>query len=122
SAVSSLLFGAIGETARTVIGTDEDCAVRVSLRSIPSGGALHPTGIFVALLEESDLPRGLYHYHVPEHSLECVRPIDESGVANLLAGFPIHPYVMDLTRASAIFFITTKFWRPRAKYGARGYR
>ena len=122
SEVSSLLFGAIGETARTMIRTDEDCSVSVSLRSIPSGGALHPTGIFVASLRESDLPRGLYRYHVPEHSLECVKTINGSGSEDLLAGLPIHPYVVDLTGASAIFFITSKFWRARAKYGARGYR
>ena len=122
SAVSSLLYGAIGETARTVIRTDEDCSLSVSLRSIPSGGALHPTRIFVALLRESDLSRGLYHYHVAQHLLESVKTINESGSEDLLAALPIHPYVVDLTRASAIFFITSKFWRARAKYGARGYR
>ena len=38
------------------------------------------------------------------------------------AAFPVHPLVVGLGSAAALFFITSKFWRSRAKYGPRGYR
>lgn len=122
SALASLLFGAIGETGRTEIFADEFDSVNVSLRSIPSGGALHPTGIYAVLLQQGELARGVYHYHVPDHSLELVKTISASGSEQLMEALPVHPYVVNLSSASAIFFITSKFWRTRAKYGARGYR
>jgi SagB-type dehydrogenase family enzyme len=122
--LGSLLFGAIGETGRTVTGHEGNHPVYACLRSIPSAGALHPTELFVAMLQENEFPRGVYHYYAPEHSLEFVKPIGHSGMElkRLFAAFPIHPRVVDLTHASAIFFISTKFWRARAKYGPRGYR
>ncbi|MGH7226203.1 MAG: SagB/ThcOx family dehydrogenase, partial [Gemmataceae bacterium] len=48
--------------------------------------------------------------------------LSPSDLEALFAAFPIHPEVVDLAPAAAIFFITTKFWRSRAKYGPRGYR
>jgi SagB-type dehydrogenase family enzyme len=123
SALSSLLFGAIGETGRTEVGGSElDRPVTVSLRSIPSGGGLHPTGVFAAILQEDELARGVYHYDVPEHVLEFVKATSEAESEDLFAAFPMHPYVVDLKHVSAIFFISSKFWRSRAKYGPRGYR
>jgi len=120
--LSSLLFGAMGETGRVVTGYIDDHPFTASLRSIPSAGALHPTGIFAVILQEGELARGVYHYDVPEHALEFVKSLGEAESDLLFAAFPIHPRVVDLTHASAIFFISTKFWRVRAKYGPRGYR
>jgi SagB-type dehydrogenase family enzyme len=119
--VGALLYGAIGETGQLALATDNG-AVEVSLRSIPSGGALHPTHLFVAILKQGELVPGIYHYDVPEHALELVRPLPSPDIEALFAAFPIHPVVVDLERASAIYFVTTKFWRSRAKYGPRGYR
>jgi SagB-type dehydrogenase family enzyme len=120
--LGSLLFGAVGETGRLVTGYDGDRPLTASLRSIPSAGALHATGIFAVILQEGELARGVYHYDVPEHSLEFVKSIGDSEFEPLFAAFPIHPSVVDLTKASAVFFISAKFWRARAKYGPRGYR
>jgi SagB-type dehydrogenase family enzyme len=120
--LGSLLFGAVGETGQIVTGYIDDRPFTASLRSIPSAGALHPTGIFVVILQEGELARGVYHYDVPEHSLECVRSLGDSELQQLFAAFPIHPRVVDLTHAAAILFVSTKFWRARAKYGPRGYR
>lgn len=122
SSVGSLLFGAIGETGRMEVGSSEEEPVTVSLRSIPSGGGLHPTAIFATILQEGELARGVYHYDVPEHSLELVKALGEEESERLLGALPMHPYVVDLSHASAIFFICSKFWRSRAKYGPRGYR
>jgi len=120
--MSAILFGALGETGQLTLPDENGQPVPVSLRSIPSGGALHPTAIFVATLRPGDLAPGVYHYDVPEHALELVRPLTEADIAALLAAFPVHPEAVDLGLASAICFVTTKFWRSRGKYGPRGYR
>jgi SagB-type dehydrogenase family enzyme len=119
--VGALLYAAIGETARVVLATD-DGSVEVSFRSIASGGALHPTHMFVAVLKEGEPAPGIYHYDVAAHALERVKRLAAPDIKALFAAFPIHPFVVDLERASAICFVTTKFWRSRAKYGPRGYR
>jgi SagB-type dehydrogenase family enzyme len=120
--LSALMYCTLGETGRLTTAFEDDLPVEASLRSIPSGGALHPTRVFLVLLQEGDLPRGLYHYDTPEHSLELVKPLLDTDIEALFAAFPIHPYVVDLAQASGICFVTTKFWRTRAKYGPRGYR
>jgi len=120
--LSALMFCALGETGRITAALEGGQPVEASLRSIPSGGALHPTRIFVVILQEGDLAPGIYHYDAPEHSLEFAKPLLGKEIEALFTAFPIHPDVIDLAQASGIFFITTKFWRPRAKYGPRGYR
>jgi SagB-type dehydrogenase family enzyme len=120
--LSALLFGALGETGRLTTSFEDDRPVEASLRSIPSGGALHPTRIFTVVLQQGDLAAGVYHYDVPEHSLEFFKSLSEQEVNALFAAFPIHPAVVNLAQASGIFFVTTKFWRSRVKYGPRGYR
>ena len=121
--LSALLFCALGETGRLFTGVEEDGSpVEASLRSIPSGGALHPTHVFAAVLQPGDLATGLYHYDAPTHELERVKLLPGSEIEALLAAFPIHPFVVDLASAAALFLITSKFWRSRAKYGPRGYR
>jgi SagB-type dehydrogenase family enzyme len=119
---SALLFGALGETGRMAIASEDGGQVEVPLRSIPSGGGLHPTNIFVAVLRQNDLAPGIYRYDPPEHALELVKPLTEADISALFAAFPIHPAVVNLAQASGLYFITTKFWRSRAKYGPRGYR
>jgi SagB-type dehydrogenase family enzyme len=123
SQLSSLFFAANGETGRmeTAEG-DEGGKLIASLRSIPSAGALHPTGVFVALLRAETFDPAIYHYDPTEHALERLGSIGEHELGRLLEAFPIHPAVVDLSTASAIFFITSTFWRLRAKYGPRGYR
>ncbi len=118
----ALLFGAIGETGQLIAGGEDGGPVKVALRSIPSGGGLQPTNIFVAVLRQDDLPAGIYRYDPPEHALELVKPLTEPDIGALFAAFPIHPVVVNLAQASSLYFITTKFWRSRAKYGPRGYR
>jgi SagB-type dehydrogenase family enzyme len=120
--MSTLLFAGVGETKRLTIPVEDCDPVEVSFRSIPSGGALHPTHIFAAWLRSVDFEPGIYHYDAPEHELEFVKPLSSSETQLLLNAFPIHPVVVDLTSAAAIFFISSKFWRSRAKYGPRGYR
>ena len=120
--LGTLLFCALGETGRLTADSEDDHVVEASLRSIPSGGALHPTRVFAVILQSGDLGCGVYHYDAPEHSLEFMKPLGGPEIDALFATFPIHPQVVNLAEGSGIFFITTKFWRARAKYGPRGYR
>jgi SagB-type dehydrogenase family enzyme len=120
--LSALLFGAVGETGRLVVAQQDDQTIAASLRTIPSAGALHPTGIFAAIPHDGELAKGIYHYDVAGHCLELVKSLADSDYEVLLAAFPIHPQSIDLTCASAIFFVASKFWRARAKYGPRAYR
>lgn len=122
SELGALLFCTLGETGRLTAHIEDGQPIDALLRSIPSGGALHPTRVFVAVLQPGTPPCALYHYDSPDHSLELIKGLRGPEIEQLLAGFPIHPAVVDLTLASAIFFITSKFWRSRAKYGPRGYR
>lgn len=120
--LGTLLFCALGETGRLTTHFEDEHPVEASLRSIPSGGALHPTRVFAVVLQPGDPACGVYHYDSPEHSLELVKALPSPEIGALFAAFPIHPAVVDLVPASVIFFITSKFWRARAKYGPRGYR
>jgi SagB-type dehydrogenase family enzyme len=74
------------------------------------------------MLKPGDLAAGIYHFDVPSRSLETVKTLAEPDTRALFAAFPIHPEVVRLDRAAAVFFISSKFWRSRAKYGPRGYR
>ena len=48
------------------------------LRSVPSGGALHPYELYLLVSQDSQLAGGLYHYNVLEHALECLIEADVS--------------------------------------------
>jgi SagB-type dehydrogenase family enzyme len=59
-------FGQRGEIAVAGEG-------RCLLKSIPSGGARHPTEIFVGVFGLAGVRPGVYHYDVERHGLERVR-------------------------------------------------
>jgi SagB-type dehydrogenase family enzyme len=120
--LGTLLFGALGETGRVTVDVVNGRPIEASLRSVPSGGALHPSRVFAVVLQPGDLSCGVYHYDAPEHALEFVKPLAEPQIERLFAAFPIHPANVNLSVAAALFLVTTKFWRSRAKYGPRGYR
>ena len=43
-------------------------------KTIPSGGARHPTEIFLVTFDGAPIDAGVYHYNVENHRLDCVRP------------------------------------------------
>ena len=51
--------------------------VRCLLKSIPSGGARHPTEVYVASLDLRGVPSGIYHYNVQHHRLDRLRDGDD---------------------------------------------
>ncbi len=69
----SLLFDVcFGERGRIAVAGDGSSL----LKSIPSGGARHPTEVFLAAFDLEGIPAGVYHYDVEHHRLESIRPGD----------------------------------------------
>jgi SagB-type dehydrogenase family enzyme len=64
-----LLDVCFGERGRIGVPGDATCL----LKSIPSGGARHPTEVFVAAFDLPGLADGVYHYDVDGHRLERIR-------------------------------------------------
>ena len=62
--LSLLLDVCFGERGRL-----ESVAGPCVLNSIPSGGARHPTEVFVAVFDHPAAPAGVYHYDVEQHGL-----------------------------------------------------
>ena len=109
--LSQLLFAAQGITGR-MYGPAGG-----GLRSAPSAGALYPFEIYAVVNNVEDLPRGIYHYCVLDHSLELVKAGDFRGLI-IDAGMK-----QEMLGASGVSFVLSAiFDRVRHKYGERGFR
>lgn len=110
-----LLHYAYGVTARmqaqSINGT-------WAYRAVPSAGALYPLEIYVAVLN-GQLPHGLYHYRPDRNGIEQVK--EGEFYEDLKDRIKAEPYI-NLSKASAIIFITGVYERVLVKYGDRGYR
>lgn len=106
--LSQLLFAAQGVTGK---------AFAKGLRAAPSAGALYPFEVYVVVNNVEDLPRGIYHYAVPDHAIELVKAgdfrdeITNAGLKQEMLG-----------EAGATFVLSSIFDRVRTKYGERAYR
>jgi SagB-type dehydrogenase family enzyme len=67
--IGVLLELCFGERGRIGVADGTTCL----LKNIPSGGARHPTEVFVAIFDVADLTPGIFHYDVQHHRLEQVR-------------------------------------------------
>jgi SagB-type dehydrogenase family enzyme len=88
------------------------------LRAVPSGGALYPLEVYVALARVQGAEAGLYHFDPLRHVLEVRSP-----AASPLQGLretAIYPEIVE--GCAAVLLVTGVFWRSRFKYGLRGYR
>jgi SagB-type dehydrogenase family enzyme len=89
----------------------------VDYRTAPSAGALYPIETYLVINNVKDLPRGVYHYHIPDHILEELKNGD-FGAA--IAQAALH---QDMCYDAAVVFIWTAiFNRSKCKYGQRAYR
>ncbi|MCF6148648.1 MAG: SagB/ThcOx family dehydrogenase [Candidatus Kuenenia sp.] len=108
SQLSQLLHAAQGVTGK-IYGQP--------LRTAPSAGALYPFEIYIIINNVQDLDKGIYHYVVPDHTLELVKSgdfgkkITNAGLKQEMLG-----------DANATFVLSAVFDRTRHKYGERGYR
>ncbi len=86
-------------------------------RTAPSAGALYPIETYLVINRVLDIPKGLYHYSIIDHSLEELKTGDFSNDITKAA------LEQDMCKHSAAVFIWTAiFKRSKWKYGERAYR
>ena len=78
-------------------------------KTSPSGGARHPSEVYVAALRVKGLPRGIYHYNLRRHALELVKkgPVQRQVLSWALGQAHVG-------NACAVCFMTASF--PRSMY------
>lgn len=86
-------------------------------RTYPSGGALYPLEVYVAARNIQDVPAGLYHYNLRQHSLEALA---DGGAADALFSNLTQREAADSCHLALV--VTAIFMRTQYKYGERGYR
>jgi putative peptide maturation dehydrogenase len=88
--------------------------VTILSKTSPSGGAMHPTEVYVLIRNVDGVEPGLHHYCAERHELELLVPLtpDESG--SLAVEFSSgQPFVGS---APVVFLLTTRFYRSFWKY------
>jgi SagB-type dehydrogenase family enzyme len=108
--LSLLLDVCFGERGQVTVAGGFNCL----LKSIPSGGARHPTEVFVAVFDIGGVPAGVYHYDVKHHQLEGVargqhRDAFAEATADLFSRYDTAP-------AAALVFtsrVERSMWRYR---------
>lgn len=83
-------------------------------RFYPSAGSRYPLEVYLLCLN-CEIPKGLYHYYLKNHSLELLLKFDK---------FSLTKYVNQAwaKRAACFIIITGVAKRTTVKYGERGYR
>ena len=86
-------------------------------RTAPSAGALYPVETYLVINNVKDIPKGIYHYSIKDHSLEELKTGDfGSDISHAALEQDMCYY------ASAVFIWTAIFNRSKWKYGERAYR
>lgn len=111
-----LLHFSYGTSCKTKINNTEDAYW--SYRYVPSAGALYPLELY-ALILNSTIDKGLYHYRPDINALEFLKALDSGAV---IKDFVISDPYVDISNASVILFTTSFFERMISKYLERGYR
>lgn len=89
-------------------------------KTIPSGGARHPTEVFFAAFSGAPVEPGVYHYNVEHHRLDCVRPGDhrdafEHATFDLFQKFDSPPFGLLVFTS----LVERAMWRYREARSAR---
>lgn len=84
-------------------------------RFYPSAGARYPLEVYLIAQNIKNLPKGLYHYYLKNHSLEKLFTFDKFDTGKY--------FNQDWIKSAPIIILTTAvFKRTTIKYGDRGYR
>jgi len=86
-------------------------------RACPSAGALYPVETYLILHNSESIEPGIYHYQIPDHSLEQLQKGDFRLKIAQAALDQDMAYA-----ASAVFVWTALFARAKWKYEQRAYR
>ena len=86
-------------------------------RTAPSAGALYPIETYVVINNVENLPQGLYHYSIKQHTLEELQTGDSSqAITTAAMGQRI------CSQAAVVFIWTAVFQRTKWRYRDRAYR
>jgi putative peptide maturation dehydrogenase len=88
--------------------------IAILSKTSPSGGAMHPTEVYVLVRDVEKVEPGIYHYGAERHVLELLvrlAPDEGASLAAELASGQL--FVRD---APALFLLTTRFYRNFWKY------
>lgn len=94
------------------------CGIKDSIgfisRFYPSAGGRYPLELYL-ISQNSELPKGVYHYNIRYHSLEILLKLN---------AFNADDYFNQdfIKKASIIILLAAHFKRNTIKYGQRGYR
>ncbi len=89
---------------------------RDAFRFYASPGARYAAEMYPVVLEDSDIPKGVYHYNVRREELELIFEGDKKNDIR-------HHFVDDwVHKAPVVLLISSVFSRIQVKYGERGYR
>lgn len=113
--LSTLLKWSAG-TIESSIGLNEN-EEKVARRVHPSGGMKFPLELYIAVLQKSELSRGLYHYNIKNHSLEHMI---FANVDNIITDIPHHNAFAK--ESPALIFFSFRKRRSFEKYGALAYK
>jgi SagB-type dehydrogenase family enzyme len=83
-------------------------------KTSPSGGSLHPTEVYLLVINVVGLGPGIYHYNVENHGLELMIKLDQNEsreLANEFTAGQSYP-----RQAQALFIMTSRFYRNFWKY------
>ncbi|MDP3918025.1 MAG: SagB/ThcOx family dehydrogenase [Candidatus Woesebacteria bacterium] len=94
----------------------KDFSISGEKRNYPSGGARYPLEIYPIVFNVEKIKKGIYHYHVKTHSLECI--LEDISKEKVLNQFD----QLWIKKSALLFVITAVFDRTEIKYQDRGYR
>ena len=86
-------------------------------RTVPSAGALYPVETYIVVNDVEGIPRGVYHYNVPEHCLEQIKEGDNRVTIARAALDQKTAY-----DANVVFAWTAVLERCKWKYKQRAFR
>jgi SagB-type dehydrogenase family enzyme len=110
--LATLLDAAYGVTA-----ANADNGYPRPFRAVPSGGALYPLELYVAVQAAAGIDPGLHHLEPGARRLEH---LDPGLTAEALAGAFVQPEV--ILGSAVVVLLGALFERSTFKYGERGYR
>jgi SagB-type dehydrogenase family enzyme len=85
-------------------------------KTSPSGGARHPTEVYVAVLDIAGIPSGVYHYSVEKHALVSVLEESPLKLIEILRSSCPDLASRVLFQPSAVLFYTSIFERAMWRY------
>ena len=86
----------------------------VTLRTVPSGGAMHPFETYLLIVNVNGLKQGLYRYIATKHSLVLERDLEEDDLTKFSDACYGQSFV---TKGNVVFIWTVRPERQEWRYG-----